>query len=86
MDQLTDSKHPRRCASVLSSTTGVEISIDMGHHTTDCKASSEVHFCSGKRVAGGKDGINVTTLHLRILGGSVSLKSGKGVKAYTKGQ
>ena len=38
MDQLTDSKHPRRCASVLSSTTGVEISIDMGHHTTDLQS------------------------------------------------
>ena len=63
MDQLTDSKHPRRCASVLSSSTGVKISIDMGNHTNDCKASSEVHICSGKRVAGGKDGINITSKH-----------------------
>ena len=39
-----------RCASVLSIGTEVK----MGHHTTDCKASSEVNFCSGKRMAGGK--------------------------------
>ena len=40
----------------------------------------------GKRAAGGKDWINITTLHLSILGGAVLLISGKRVDAYAKGQ